>query len=183
MKIVDEIRSELKTLKNQDVYVFIVSLLSRQKNMFDRIAHINQWDGINVISEIYDSVKRNVFEIENLSCSYAVSKVDIEYFGWEVEEFYMQMVDIFLDTLFGFVEQLQHKDDIDYAFSQCNFDVLENMIINEYGWQDMNEDLFCSNEYVQLEYEREKRDLEQIKKGEYEYLFETMQEMLIPIEK
>lgn len=179
MRIVEEIRSELKKMKKQDVYIFILSLLSRQKSMFDRVACINQWDGIDVIADIYDCVKRNVFETQNLICECGISRTDIEYMGWEAEEAYIQIVNIYLDNLFGFMNQLQDKNDIDYTFSQCNFDLLENIIMNECGWENMNEEMFCSNEYVQLEYSREKRDLERIQKGEY--VQDSGSEMLIHI--
>ena len=59
------------------------------------------------------------------------------------------------------------------------FDLLENFIMNECGWENMNEEMFCSNEYVQLEYSREKRDLERIQKGEY--VQDSGSEMLIQI--
>lgn len=178
MRIVEEIRSELKDMEKQEVYRFIFSLLSRQKSMFDRIASINQWEGSDIISEIYDRVERNVYVSQNLIYECGMDRADIEYLGWETEEIYMQIVNIFLDNLFGFVNQLQNKNDIDYAFSQCNFDLLENVIINEYGWKNVNEEMFCSNEYVQLEYAREKRDLERIQKGEYVH---DSREMLIQI--
>ena len=107
-----------------------------------------------------------------------VERTDIEYLGWETEEINMQIVNTFLDNLFAFVGMLQDKQNIDYAFPQCNFDLLESLIMNEIGWENANEEVITANQHVQLEYTREKRDLEQIQKKTY--LFETDNEMLIP---
>ena len=63
---------------------------------------------------------------------------------------------------------LQDRNNLDYAFSQCNFDLLESKIINKLGWKNVNEDVLLSNENVKLEYAREKRDLELIKSGRFD---------------
>ena len=89
----------------------------------------------------------------------------------------MQIVDTFLDTLFAFANQLQDKDDIDYGFTQCNFDLLENILYNLSVWKDRQEETFINNEYVQLEYKREKRDLDLIQCGNY--LLDTDEEEMI----
>lgn len=180
MKLVEEIRNELMKLDNKKVYIFIFSLLKRQKNMFARIAKNNQWDNMDIVYELYNSIKENVEEEQNLVIEYYMERTDIEYLGWECEEFFMQIVDTFLDTLFAFANQLQEKDDIDYGFSQCNFDLLENILSNLSVWEGRQEDTFICNEFVQLEYKREKRDLDLIRCGKY-LLNENNEEMLVII--
>ncbi len=181
MRLIEEIRAELMKLENKKVYVFIFSLLKRQKSMFDRIAQNNQWDNTNIVDELYNTIQENVEEEQNLVIEYCVERSDIEYLGWECEEFFMQIVDIFIDTLFAFANQLQEKDDIDYGFSQCNFDLLENILYNLSVWNDRQENTFIGNELVQLEYNREKRDLSLIQCGEY-LLEGNNDEMLMVIE-
>ena len=46
--------------------------------------------------------------------------------------------------------------------------ITESRIINELGWENVNEDVLLSNDNVQLEYAREKRDLELIKSGRFD---------------
>ena len=41
MKFVEEIREELRKMEKGEVFLFIISLLSRQKTLFDKIASIN----------------------------------------------------------------------------------------------------------------------------------------------
>ena len=178
MKMIEEIRDELKKMDKQDTCLFILSLLGRQKNMFDKIAYINGWEGTEIIDRVFACVKSNVYEEQNLVYEEGVERTDIEYLGWETEEINMQIVNTFLDNLFAFVGMLQDKQNIDYAFPQCNFDLLESLIMNEIGWENANEEVIAANQHVQLEYTREKRDLEQIRKKTY--LFETDNEMLIP---
>lgn len=180
MRLVEEIRNELMKLENKKVYVFIFSLLKRQMSMFDRIAKNNQWDNTDIVYELYTNIQKNVEEEQNLVIEYYVERTDIEYFDWDCEEFFMQIVDTFLDTLFAFANQLQEKDDIDYGFSQCNFDLLENILYNLSVWEDRQENTFICNEWVQLEYNREKRDLELIQCGEY-LLEGNIDEMLMII--
>lgn len=180
MKLVDEIRNEVMKLNNKEAYIFIFSLLKRQKSMFDKIASNNKWNNIDVITNLYNLIQKNVKEQQNLFIEDCIDRTDIEYFGWECEEYFMQIVDTFLDTLFAFANQLQDKDDIDYGFTQCNFDLLENILYNLSVWKDRQEETFISNEYVQLEYKREKRDLDLIQCGNY--LLDTdEEEMLVMI--
>lgn len=148
--IVEEIRNELKKMDVKDVYSFIFSLLSRQKNAFDQIAEANQWDGSGIITEVYECVKENLYEQTNSIYECTVTRLDIEYLMWEAQEKDMQIANTFLDNLFAFLNQLQNRNNLDYAFSQCNFDLLESMIINELGWQNVNENVLLSNEYVKL---------------------------------
>jgi hypothetical protein len=168
MVIVDEIRNELKQIDEKDVYIFIFSLLSRQKNTFDQIAEANQWDGSEIITEVYSCVKENLYDSTSSIYECIVTRTDIEYLMWEAQEEDMQIANTFLDNLFAFVNQLQDRSNLDYAFSQCNFDLLESRIINELGWENVNEDVLLSNDNVQLEYAREKRDLELIKSGRFD---------------
>lgn len=179
MKLVDEIRNEVMKLNNKEAYIFIFSLLKRQKSMFDKIASNNQWNNIDIITNLYNLIQKNVNEQQNLVIEDCIDRTDIEYFGWECEEFFMQIVDTFLDTLFAFASQLQDKDDIDYGFTQCNFDLLENILYNLSIWKYGQEENFISNEYVQLEYKREKRDIDLIRRGDY--LLDTGGEMLVMI--
>ena len=177
MGIVDEIRNELKKMDEKDVCIFIFSLLSRQKNTFDQIAEANQWDGSEIITGVYECVKENLYDSTNSIYECTVTRSDIEYLMWEAQEEDMQIVDTFLDNLFAFVNQLQDRNNLDYVFSQCNYDLLESKIINELGWQNVNEDVLLSNENVKLEYNREKRDLELIKNGRFD--IDTCSETLI----
>ena len=180
MKFVEEIREELRKMEKGEVFLFIISLLSRQKTLFDKIASVNNWCENEIISSVYNEVKKNVLVPENFTYECDIDRTDIEYLGWEADEFYMQIIESFLDELFAFIEQLRYKEEVDYSFSQCNFDILESIVINQYGWRNTTEEMIISNEYIQLEYEREKRDLDKIKKGEFE--IDEMQEMIIPID-
>lgn len=180
MRMAEDIRKELKSMDDQEVNIFILSLLIRQKNMFDKIAAMNAWEGTDIVSRIFDNAKSLVFGVQSLINEECVERNDIEYFGWEADEIYMQIVSTYLDNLFAFWGLLQDTHNTDHSFSQCNFDLLESFIINKLGWKNVNEDVICSDKYMQLEYSREKRDIVLIR--EKNYSFDENIEMLFPIE-
>ena len=180
MRMAENIRKELKSMDDQEVNIFILSLLIRQKNMFDKISAMNAWEGADILSRIFDNTKSLAYGAQSLINGECVERNDIEYFGWEADEIYMQIVSTYLDNLFAFWNLLQDTHNTDHSFSQCNFDLLESVIINKLGWKNVNEEVICSDKYMQLEYSREKRDIVLIR--EKNYSFDENIEMLFPIE-
>ena len=82
MKFVEEIREELRKMEKGEVFLFIISLLSRQKTLFDKIASINNWCENEIISSVYNEVKKNVLVPENFTYECDIDRTDIEYLGW-----------------------------------------------------------------------------------------------------
>lgn len=169
MKIVDEIKLEIMDMDEKKIILFIFSLLSRQKQTFEGLVDWNCENQLVSINMIFDDLKGFMSNMYESNMKY--TRVPEEYLDWntwgEVDECILENYMFFLETLNAFIGQLSHTNDIDYAFIQCNFEMLQNLLFNFELWSGEDEESFVQNEYVQVEKERELRDIKLIKDNNY----------------
>lgn len=163
MKIAEELKEEVKKLSNTQVIIFVYSLLRRQKNMFGSLESVGY-----VFDEITKKLRGEEIDDEKLMES--INRFYMEsIFASEENEGTMGNVCYFLENANAFYNQLVNADDIDYAFAQMNFDMLEGILCEETLCDVKNEEEYCRNKYVVLEKERAYRDLALIKNNEFQY--------------
>ena len=163
MKIVEELKEEVKKLSNTQAITFIYSLLRRQKNMFG---------GLENAQYVFDEITKKFRgeEIDDEKLMESINRYYMEsIFASEESEGAMENVCFFLENANAFYNQLGNTDDIDYAFAQMNFDMLEGILCEKTLCDVKNEEEYCRNKYVVLEKERAYRDLALIKKNEFQY--------------
>lgn len=161
MKIAEELKEEVKKLSNTQAISFIYSLLRRQKNMFGSLESVGY---------VFDEITKKLHgeEIDDEKLMESINRFYMESI-FASEENEMGNVCFFLENANAFYNQLGNSDDIDYAFAQMNFDMLEGILCEETLCDVKNEEEYCCNKYVVLEKERAYRDLALIKNNEFQY--------------
>ena len=127
MKIAEELKEEVKKLSNTQAITFIYSLLRRQKNMFG---------GLENAQYVFDEITKKFRgeEIDDKKLMESINRFYMEsIFVSEESEGAMGNVCFFLENANAFYNQLGNTDDIDYAFAQMNFDMLEGILCEESG--------------------------------------------------